>query len=195
MAHNGNLKYLTKLAAGLRALPPQQSSRGHKDTKRIRSPDTRHPSPISDAGVAGPDRAELSGLEQKGHAVTNKSGSSTFKGAKMSITRSTRYRPHRRTAVTSHEQRTRLQTDGLGRKRRVSAASSRKLAKLALAAVVGAAILGPASAASATSVAQVGTSSVIAVQGPHPTLRFYWQTIGGVPWHPELVAPFGTTFA
>jgi len=48
---------------------------------------------------------------------------------------------------------------------------------------------------SAPSVAQVGTSSVIAAEGPGASLRFYWQTIGGVPWHPELVAPFGTTFA
>lgn len=98
----------------------------------------------------------------------------------------------------------------------------RKLARLALAGAVGAALLGPASAASATSVAQVGNSSVIAarrlvVAGPGNTysapsvaqvgnssviaadtpnraLRFYWQTIGGVPWHPEHVAGAGTTF-
>jgi hypothetical protein len=36
---------------------------------------------------------------------------------------------------------------------------------------------------------------VIAVEGPVNSLRFYWQTIGGVPWHPELVAGLGTTFA
>jgi gamma-glutamyl-gamma-aminobutyrate hydrolase PuuD len=24
---------------------------------------------------------------------------------------------------------------------------------------------------------------------------FYWQTIGGVSWHPELVAPNGTVFS
>jgi len=71
----------------------------------------------------------------------------------------------------------------------------RKLAKLALAAAVGATFLGSASAASATSVAQVGNSSVIAAVGPNRALMFYWQTIGGVPWHPELVAGPGTTFA
>jgi hypothetical protein len=70
----------------------------------------------------------------------------------------------------------------------------RRLAKLALAAAVGAAILGPAAAASAASVAQVGSSSVIAAQGPDHSLLFYWQAIGGVSWHPELVAGAGTTF-
>ncbi len=90
----------------------------------------------------------------------------------MSTTRATRDRPYRQTA-----------------------ARSRRLAKFALAAAVGAAILGPASAASATSVTQVGTSSVIAAEGPGHSLLFYWQTIGGVPWHPELVAGPGTTFS
>jgi hypothetical protein len=70
-----------------------------------------------------------------------------------------------------------------------------RLVRLALAAAAGAAFLGSASAASATSVAQVGNSSVIAAEGPGHSLRFYWQAIGGVPWHPELVAGFGTTFA
>jgi hypothetical protein len=35
---------------------------------------------------------------------------------------------------------------------------------------------------------------VIAVQGPIASLSFYWQSIGGVPWHPEVVAGAGTTF-
>jgi len=70
-----------------------------------------------------------------------------------------------------------------------------KLAKLALAAVVSAAVLGPVSAASATSVAQVGNSSVIAAEGPGHSLIFYWQTIGGVPWHPEFVAGPGSTYS
>src|SRR5580693_4082038 len=87
----------------------------------------------------------------------------------MSITRATRDRPYRQTA-----------------------AKCRTLAKFAMAAAVGAAILGSASAAS---VAQVGLSSVIAAEGPGHSLLFYWQTIGGVPWHPELVAGPGTTFS
>jgi hypothetical protein len=67
----------------------------------------------------------------------------------------------------------------------------RKLVKMA----VGAAIIGPASAASAASVAQVGNSLVIATEGPGHSLIFYWPSIGGVPWHTELVAGAGTTFA
>ena len=70
-----------------------------------------------------------------------------------------------------------------------------RLAKFALAAAVGAAVLGPATAASATSVAQVGNSSVIAAEGPNHSQLFYWQTIGGVPWHPEVVAGPGTTYS
>jgi hypothetical protein len=37
-------------------------------------------------------------------------------------------------------------------------------------------------------VAQVGDSSVIAVQGPGDNLVFYWQPIGGQQWNRELVA-------
>jgi hypothetical protein len=44
-------------------------------------------------------------------------------------------------------------------------------------------------------VAQVGNSSVIAAAGPLGSLKFYWQTIGAVPWHPELVAGPGSTFS
>lgn len=69
------------------------------------------------------------------------------------------------------------------------------LAKLAMAAAAAAAILVPASAASAVSVSQVASSALIATQGPNHTLLFYWQTIGGVPWHPELVAGPGSTIA
>ena len=101
-------------------------------------------------------------------AITNTSGCSTTR-SKMRITR--------------------------GRNWLASAIRSRKLAKLTLAAAVGAAIIGPATAASAREVAQVGTSSVIAVQGPHHSLLFYWQTIGGVPWHPEVVSGPGTAYS
>jgi hypothetical protein len=37
-------------------------------------------------------------------------------------------------------------------------------------------------------VAQVGDSSVIAVQGPGNSLVFYWQLIGSQQWNREVVA-------
>lgn len=37
-------------------------------------------------------------------------------------------------------------------------------------------------------VAQVGNSSVIAVQGPGNSLVFYWQPIGSQQWNREVVA-------
>ena len=36
-------------------------------------------------------------------------------------------------------------------------------------------------------VAQVGNSAVIAAIGQGGIVSFYWQTIGGGPWNPELV--------
>jgi len=50
----------------------------------------------------------------------------------------------------------------------------------------------PGSAFSAPSVAQVGNSSVIAVEGPDGSVLFYWQPIGSLQWNREAVAPAGT---
>jgi len=43
-------------------------------------------------------------------------------------------------------------------------------------------------------VAQVGDSSVIAVQGPGNSLVFYWQPIGSQQWNQEIVRDPGFTF-
>jgi len=48
-----------------------------------------------------------------------------------------------------------------------------------------AAMAGPAQAVSVT---QVGSTSVIATEGPNHTLDFYWQPIGSTSWHKEVVA-------
>jgi hypothetical protein len=45
----------------------------------------------------------------------------------------------------------------------------------------------------ASSVAQAGNSSVIAAVGSDGSLWFYWQTIGTVPWNPEVVAAAATS--
>jgi hypothetical protein len=55
-------------------------------------------------------------------------------------------------------------------------------------------VAGPGSAFSAPSVAQVGDSTVIAVQGPNDqgpndTLLFFWQPIGSQQWNQENVLP------
>jgi hypothetical protein len=44
-------------------------------------------------------------------------------------------------------------------------------------------------------VAQVGDSSVIAVEGPDASLVFYWQPIGSQQWNPEVVADPGWAFS
>ena len=49
--------------------------------------------------------------------------------------------------------------------------------------------------ASATSVAPVAQSSVIAAIGPDHSLDVYYQAIGTQPWHPEQVAGIGTTYS
>src|SRR5277367_3690881 len=57
-------------------------------------------------------------------------------------------------------------------------------------------VAGPDTAvAMGPSIAQIGTSSVIAATAPDNSLMFYWQTIGTVPWHAEQVAGPGTTFS
>ena len=48
---------------------------------------------------------------------------------------------------------------------------------------------------SAPSVAQVGNSTVIAVEGPDGQLQFYWQPIGSQQWNPEVVADPGWAFS
>jgi hypothetical protein len=45
----------------------------------------------------------------------------------------------------------------------------------------------------AASIAQAGNSSVIAAVGSDGSLWFYWQTIGTVPWNPEVVAAAATS--
>jgi hypothetical protein len=56
-------------------------------------------------------------------------------------------------------------------------------------------VTSPRTTFSAPSVAQVGDSTVIAVQGPVNSLQVYWQPIGSQQWNQESVAGYGTTFS
>jgi hypothetical protein len=56
-------------------------------------------------------------------------------------------------------------------------------------------VAGYDSAFSAPSVAQVGDSTVIAVQGPRNSLQVYWQPIGSQQWNQETVAGPGSAFS
>ena len=73
----------------------------------------------------------------------------------------------------------------------------RQLITIAATAAAGAAPLlaGVTTSASAGTVTQVGSSSVIASMTANHSLYFYWQTIGTKPWHPEQAAGTGTTFS
>jgi hypothetical protein len=73
----------------------------------------------------------------------------------------------------------------------------RRLITIAATAAAGAAPLlaGVTTSASAGTVTQVGSASVIASMTPNHSLYFYWQSVGTKTWHRELVAGPRTTYS
>ena len=86
----------------------------------------------------------------------------------------------------------RVTSEGVGSRRLEPAVINHKNKGLARSATLGpflaAALIGSAAPASAASVAGVGHSTVIAVQGPGNSLDFYWQAVGTRPWNPEVAS-------